>query len=194
MEPAVVPPTIRSTRARVPLQHDGLFARAVTWLSRRLYGEVLDPAGAMLNNRRVLLTDLRHERSLARWKALDPDLRALAEMASASSIGCSWCIDFGHYLARTRGLDVEALREVPTWRTSTRLTPLQRDVIAYAEAMTATPPTVTDDLVAALRDRLGDAALVELTMMVAVENQRSRFNAALGLRSQGLSDRCEVPR
>lgn len=37
------------------------------------------------------------------------------------------------------------------------------------------------------------AALVELTMMVAVENQRSRFNSALGLTSQGFRHRCEVP-
>jgi hypothetical protein len=29
-------------------------------------------------------------------------------------------------------------------------------------------------------------------MMVAVENSRSRFNSALGLVSQGFSDRCQV--
>ena len=58
--------------------------------------------------------------------------------------------------------------------------------------MTATPPTATDRMVATLRDDIGDAALVELTMMVAVENQRSRFNAALGLASQGFSESCRV--
>ena len=52
---------------------------------------------------------------------------------------------------------------------------------------------VTDAMVAGLRGRLDDAALVELTMMVAVENTRSRFNAALGLTSQGFRDRCEIP-
>jgi hypothetical protein len=29
-------------------------------------------------------------------------------------------------------------------------------------------------------------------MVVAVENERSRFNAALGLASQGYADRCEL--
>jgi alkylhydroperoxidase family enzyme len=53
-------------------------------------------------------------------------------------------------------------------------------------------PEVTDELAAALREDLGDAAFVELTMMVAVENQRSRFNTALGLKSQGLKDTCEI--
>jgi alkylhydroperoxidase family enzyme len=60
--------------------------------------------------------------------------------------------------------------------------------------MSATPPEVTDAMVEALRADLGDAAFVELTMMVAVENERSRFNSALGLTSQGFSDRCELPR
>ena len=72
-------------------------------------------------------------------------------------------------------------------------TDLERDVMAYAEAMTATPPTVTDEMVAHLDAQLGHAAVVELTMMVAVENERSRFNSAMGLASQGYSDVCELP-
>jgi alkylhydroperoxidase family enzyme len=65
--------------------------------------------------------------------------------------------------------------------------------MAYAEAVTATPPAVTDEMVADLRRHLNDAELVELTMMVAVENVRSRFNSSLGLTSQGFTDRCEIP-
>jgi alkylhydroperoxidase family enzyme len=48
-------------------------------------------------------------------------------------------------------------------------------------------------MVANLRRELADAALVELTMMISVENVRSRFNSALGLSSQGFKDRCEIP-
>ena len=64
--------------------------------------------------------------------------------------------------------------------------------MAYAEAMTATPPTVDDEMVAELDAALGHEAMVELTMIVAVENERSRFNSALGLASQGYADRCEL--
>ena len=53
---------------------------------------------------------------------------------------------------------------------------------------------VTDELAEGLRVVLGDEAFVELTMMVAVENQRSRLNSALGLTSQGFKDRCELGR
>jgi alkylhydroperoxidase family enzyme len=108
-------------------------------------------------------------------------------------IGCSWCVDFGYYEAHARGMDLAKLAEVPRWQESTVFTEVERRVLEYADAVTATPPTVTDELAAALRSDLGDAALVELTMMVAVENQRSRVNAALGLASQGFSESCRVP-
>jgi AhpD family alkylhydroperoxidase len=180
--------------ARIPLDPPRtLTTRLVEWYSRRTFGVVADPAAAMGHNPRVLRSDLRHEMSLRRWKALDPTLKHLAEMASAVSIGCSWCVDFGYWIGTSTGTDPVKLRDVPRWRESDVYTDLERKVLAYAEAMTATPPAVTDEMVAGLRRELDDAALVELTMMVAVENTRSRFNSALGLHSQGFSDRCEIP-
>ena len=59
--------------------------------------------------------------------------------------------------------------------------------------MTETPPTVDDELVERLLEHLDEAQLVELTMMICLENVRSRFNSAVGLIGQGFKDRCEVP-
>ena len=113
----------------------------------------------MAHNMRVLLTDaaLRDRRS-ARWKQLDPTLKALAVMASAVSIGCSWCVDFGYWETTNAGVDPVKLRDVPRWRDSDVYTDLERQVMAYAEAVTATPPAVTDEMVAGLRRELDDAA------------------------------------
>ncbi|WP_308434324.1 carboxymuconolactone decarboxylase family protein [Streptomyces anandii] len=169
------------------------FLRLVEWYSKRAYGKVLDPARALAHQPRVLWSDLRFEQSVAKWNRLDPGLKALAEMATAAAIGCSWCMDFGYWVSRERGVAPRKVQDVPVWRDSDAYTPLERDVMAYAEAMTATPPAVDDELVAGLRDRLGEPALVELTAMVAVENLRSRINSALGLTSQGFKDRCELP-
>jgi AhpD family alkylhydroperoxidase len=190
---ATTPDDVRRSAARVPLEvPQTLFGRAMAWYSRRAYGDVLDSGLAMMHNRRVLKTVVGFERRVAGWKALDPNLKTLAVMASASHIGCSWCLDFGWYAAHNDGLDVSRLEELPRWRQSEAFTPLERDVIEYAEAMTATPPEVTDQLADRLRNALGEEAFVELTMMVAVENERSRFNSALGLTSQGFKDRCEL--
>ncbi len=170
-----------------------LLVRLLRWYCERSYGKVLDPVVAAAHNRRVVLATSGFELAVARWKALDPQLKALAVMASAASIGCSWCMDFGYWESHRHGMAPEKLHDVPRWRESEAYTPLERDVMEYAEAMSATPPTVTDELVERLREHLDDAALVELTAMVAVENLRSRTNAALGLTSQGFRDTCEIP-
>lgn len=153
------------------------------------------PANALVfwHNRPVLRSVLGFERRVAKWRTLDAHLKTYAVMASAATIGCSWCLDFGYYMAHTDGLDESKVREVPRWRESAVFTPLEREVMAYAEAMSTTPLTVTDEMVAGLLARLGPAAVVELTEMVAVENQRSRFNAAVGLTRQGFSDVCALP-
>ena len=148
---------------------------------------------ALLSNRRVVLSIARFEMSLAKWEQLDPDLKQLVSLAVASQIGCSWCMDFGYYASRTQGIAREKLEQVASWRESTLYTPLERKALEYAEAMTATPPTVTDEMVAGLREELTDGQVVELTSMISVENIRSRTNAALGLTSQGFKAQCDLP-
>ncbi len=152
-----------------------------------------DTAYVLWHHKRVLKAVLKFEQRVAKFNALDRDLSVLAQAASAATVGCSWCLDFGYYLAHSEGLDLAKIREVMRWRESDAFSPVEREVLAYAEAMSTTPVTVTDDMVASLIDHLGNEAMVELTMMIAIENERSRFNSAAGLQSQGYSDVCEVP-
>jgi len=183
----------RRALARVPLDDPhGVFGRLVAWYARRTYGDVPDNGLALLHNVPVLKAVLGFERRVDKWDRLDPDLKMLAQTGSAAAIGCSWCLDFGYFAAHSKGLRVDKLREVPRWRDSEVFSPVERRVLEYAEAMTATPPTVTDAMADALRADLGLDGFLELTMMVAVENERSRFNSALGLTSQGFADRCEL--
>ena len=58
-------------------------------------------------------------------------------------------------LALNQNLDLAKASQVPRWRESEAFTRLERDVLEYAEAMTNTPTTVTDELSARLLDRLG---------------------------------------
>jgi AhpD family alkylhydroperoxidase len=185
----------RRAVARVPLDAPrGVFGRFVAWYARRTYGDVPDNGLALLHNVPVLKAVLGFERRVDKWDRLDPDLKMLAQVASAAVIGCSWCLDFGYFAAHSKGLRVDKIKEVPRWRESDVFTPVERRVLEYAEAMSVTPLTVTDAMADALRADVGVDGFVELTMMVAVENERSRFNSALGLTSQGFADRCELPR
>lgn len=179
--------------ARIPLDTTTSFpARLAAWFSRRRLGRVADPLAAWSHHTGVLLTLLRLEMRVQRWRRLDAGLQALAVMASAARIGCAWCMDFGYWEFHHRGVDQRKLEEVPRWRSSEVYSDLERLVLEYAEAMTETPPAVTDELVARLREHLDDAAVVELTSLVALENMRSRSNAALGLTSQGFKAECEL--
>jgi AhpD family alkylhydroperoxidase len=167
--------------------------RLAEWYSRRKFGVMLDPGKALGHHTGVLRAYARHEMAAVRWRRADRNLKDLAVMAAAARIGCSWCLDFGQWELRMHGIAGEKIHAVTHWRDSALFTDAERLALEYAEAMSATPPEVTDDLVARLRAHLDDGQLVELTAMIALENLRSRLNTAFGLTGQGFSDRCDVP-
>ncbi|MFR9729418.1 carboxymuconolactone decarboxylase family protein [Saccharopolyspora sp. MS10] len=181
---------------RVPAARAGLLARLCYRFSRRRYGAVLDPVAVTAHHPKLLLAAGLGELAVQRAaRVLPASVRELAVYRTATRIGCSWCVDFGTMLQRDEGLDVERLREIEDHRTSPKFTELDRLVIEYADAMTDLPVRVTDEQVAELDRRLGHRGLVELTHMIAVENQRTRFNHALGLTAQGFTsgEACRAP-
>jgi AhpD family alkylhydroperoxidase len=184
---------------RIPLVQDaqaGWLLRTAFRLARRRFGQVPEPVQAAAHHRGLLwaagLHELAYERAATR---LDADLRDLVVHRVATRVGCSWCVDFGTMLTIKAGLSVERHRELGRYRTSAAFTPLEKLALEYADAMTDLPMTVTDELVAALREQLDDAQLVELTYAVALENMRARTNHALGITAQGYTsgDACPVP-
>lgn len=182
------------SNTRIPkAEITGPYGYVVKRFCRKLLGGVPEPAEVMWHNRRVLSSVMGFGGKVQKWDQLDPNLQSYASMAVASLVGCSWCLDFGYFHAHNTGLDETKASEVPRWRESTVFTPLERDVMEYAEAMSQTPMTVTDELAARLLDELGAAAMVELTALVAFSNMSTRSNTAMGIESQGFSTACEVP-
>ena len=170
----------------------GLYGAIVKRMSRRMFGEVPEPVGVAWHNRKVLNLSFSIGRKMQKMDKCDENLKSFAHMAVASMVGCNFCLDFGYFHAHNLGLDVTKAREVPRWRDSDLFTSLERDVMEYAEAMTLTPPTVTDDLSNRLLKALGPAALVELTTAVALGNFMARSNTALGIEAQGFSAGCDL--
>lgn len=171
----------------------GPYGYAVKRFSRKLLGEVPDSLGVMWHNRAVLNGMMGIGRKADKWHQLDPDLKSFAHMAAVAMVGCSFCLDLAYFQAHHRGLDEARASEVPRWRESDVFTPLERDVMEYAEAMTATPPGVTDELSARLLTQLGPSALIELTAWVGLANAMARSNTALGIEAQGFSTGCTRP-
>jgi alkylhydroperoxidase family enzyme len=90
-------------------------------------------------------------------------------------------------------VDPQKVRDVFRWRTSDVYDERERAVLEFAEGATSTPSKVSEELVSRLHEHFSDAEFVELASWVALENFRSRFNAGVGLHSQGFSDKCELP-
>jgi alkylhydroperoxidase family enzyme len=170
----------------------GIYGAVVKRMSRKLMGDVPEPVEVAWHNRKVLNFSFAVGRKSQKWDQCDENLKSFAHMAVASLVGCSFCLDLGYFTAHNEGLDEAKAREVPRWRESSVFTPLERDVMEYAEAMSQTPPTVTDELSARLLDRLGPAALVELTAIIGLANLYTRTNVALGVESQGFSASCDL--
>lgn len=171
----------------------GFAGSMIKRIGRRMFGSVPEPLEVMWHQPKVVRSAMAFGSKVQRWDAADRSLKSFAHMAVAAQVGCSWCLDLGYFQARNDQLDLAKASQVPRWRESDVFTPLERDVMAYAEAATATPPTVTDAMVAGLLDRLGPAALVELTAYIGFANFSTRTNTALGIESQGFSDSCPVP-
>jgi alkylhydroperoxidase family enzyme len=176
---------------RVPkAELTGPYGWMVKRMSRKMFGEVPEPAEVAWHNRKVLNFSFLIGRKIQKWDQCDANLKSFAHMAVSSLVGCSFCLDFGYFMAHNKGLDVAKAREVPRWRESAAFTPLERDVMEYAEAMTQTPPTVTDELSDRLLSALGSAALVELATYISVANLMTRGNVALGVTSQEFANAC----
>jgi AhpD family alkylhydroperoxidase len=183
-----------ASSTRVPATEiTGVYGALLKTMSRRILGQVPEAAGVMWHYPAVFKDMMRFGRRTESWNRLDPNLASYATMAAAATVGCGFCLDLHYFLSHDRGLDEAKAREVPRWRGSTAFTPLERAVMDYAEAMSLTPPAVTDEMAAALLDELGAPALLELTARVGTMNMTARGNVALGIRSQEFSASCGLP-
>lgn len=165
-------------------------------IAKRKFGEVPQPFTVAAHHRRLLAANAVHEMLVqAGSTTLPVAVRELAVFWTARTIGCSWCVDFGSMLQRLDGLDVERLATIDDYATSPLFDEDERAAIAYADAMSTDPHAITDEQVADLRTRFGDAGVIELTYQIGLENMRARMYSALGITEQGFSsgDACRVP-
>jgi AhpD family alkylhydroperoxidase len=180
----------------IPPQRANLVTKLMYRIAKRRFGEVPEPFAVYAHHPGLTFAGAIHETTVERASTkLPANVRELAVYWTARAIGCSWCVDFGAMLQRLDGLDVERLKDIDNYATSDRYTDDERAAIAYADAMTTDPHTVTDEQVADLRRRFSDAGVIELTYQIGIENMRARMNTALGITEQGFSsgEACRVP-
>jgi len=98
-------------------------------------------------------------------------------------------------VGRDNGISAEQIANLPRYRTDFNFSELERLVLEYSDAMTRTPVEVADALFARLREKFGEAELVELTSAIAWENYRARFDHAFGIEAENFTEGavCALP-
>ncbi len=169
-----------------PLKAYPWYLRIFFWSQRRKFGAPLASALVWARVPRLFLAVAFFLTSLERRKSpLTPALRSLVMVRVSQINHCRFCVDANAALLHKRGVDWEKIGALENWRASERFEPVERAVLAYADAVTYTDGRVDDGLVAELKRHFDEDGLVELTGLVAFQNMSSKFNAALDIPPQG---------
>jgi AhpD family alkylhydroperoxidase len=180
----------------LPADKAGFLTRAIYRFAARRYGAVPEPVAVSAHHPGLLIAGGLHELAVQRAATtLSNVVRSLVVYRVAVRLGCSWCVDFGTMLARLDGLDIDRLKQIDSYATSELFTPEERLTLAYADAMTELPVSVTDEQVAELTRTFGRKGVIELTYLIGLENMRARVNSALHITDQGFTSgaACQVP-
>jgi AhpD family alkylhydroperoxidase len=156
---------------------------------------MLEPLRMYAHIPRLLNAYGRLERAESKLNVLTPRHRALAELKSATTVRCEYCIDLGSQIAREWGITDDELLAMADYQNASCFSEVEKLILRYATAISRTPVEVSDELFDALRAHFDTAALVGLTHIVTLGNLRGRFNVALDIGSSGLSGSrvCALP-
>ncbi len=174
----------------------GLGARIAFFFTRRKLAQMtglktagmLEPLRMYAHIPRLLNAYGKLEQAESKLDILSPRHRALAELKSATTVRCEYCIDLGSQIARQWGITDEELLAMADYRNASCFSELDKLILEYATAISRTPVEVSDRLFEALRAHFDTPQLVGLTHVITLGNMRARFNLALGIGSSGFSE------
>ncbi|HEY1842254.1 MAG TPA: carboxymuconolactone decarboxylase family protein [Mycobacterium sp.] len=184
--------------------HDaGLGARIAYFFTKRRFKQMtgletatmLEPLRMYAYIPKLLSAYGRLELAESKMDVLSPRQRALAELKSAMTVRCEYCIDLGSAIARRWGLTDDELLALSDYRSAACFSALDKLILEYATAVSRTPVEVSDELFDGLRVHFDNAQLVGLTHIITLGNLRGRFNLALGIGASGFSEGmvCALP-
>ena len=167
------------------------YVRLILAAQRRKYGVELEPARLWGRLPRSFLMLTLLYRTLDRGGSpIEPALRSLVQVRVSRINWCPFCVDSNGALALERGVTQDKLAALDEFERSPLFSEREKAALAYAQAMTDPARRVDDAAFARLRAHFDEQAILELTALDAFQNLSSKFNAALGVPSQGF---CAAP-
>lgn len=124
-------------------------------------------------------------RFMTRESTLEPGLKLLIQAWTANYNDCAFCIDITHAFAADDPPLLEKLWRVTQYATDPAFSEAERAALAYVEAVTR-DRNASDSVFAAMQLQFSDRAIVEITLVNAIENFYNLVNRPLGIESDGL--------
>nr|WP_245000196.1 carboxymuconolactone decarboxylase family protein [Enterobacter kobei] len=156
-------------------------------MQRKHFGAVLNPTRWWGRMPRLFWLVVLFVGFLERRNArLTPQLRSLLMTRVSQLCHCAFCIDANSLRLAERSGALDKVQAVSDWSDSDLFSEQERAALAYAEAVTATPPRVDEAIKTALKRHFTDEVITEMTALIAFQNLSARFNAALDIPAQGL--------
>ena len=112
-------------------------------------------------------------------RALDPVLRELGQIRAGWAAGSQFVFSQHCKSLRDLGVDEEKIQSIPSWSTAACFDDTERVVLAYTDCLVYDHGRVPDELFDALRSRLGDEAVLELTYITSLYFQHAVMSRAL---------------
>ncbi|PXW76466.1 alkylhydroperoxidase family enzyme [Blastomonas natatoria] len=127
-------------------------------------------------------------------RMLDPALRELGQTRAGYAVGSRFVYSQHMKAARFAGLSEEQVEAIAHWHVADCFTPIQRAVLAYADALVLQHGRVSDGVFAALKAELSDEEILELTYVTATYMMHGVMSRALRLEYDDVDDPVtEVP-
>ena len=156
-------------------------------MQKKHFGAVLNPTRWWGRMPRLFWLVALFVGYLERRKArLTPVLRSLLMTRVSQICHCAFCIDANSLRLAERSGALDKVQAVSQWRDAALFNEQERAALAYAEAVTATPPRADEAIRTALKRHFTEDAITEMTALIAFQNLSARFNAALDIPAQGL--------
>ena len=112
-------------------------------------------------------------------RVLPPELRELGQIRAGWLAGSSFVFSQHCKSCRALGMDEAKIAAIPGWQVSDAFDATERAVLAYTDALTSDHGRVSDEVFAALRERLSDEQILELTYITGMYIMHAIMSRAL---------------
>jgi alkylhydroperoxidase family enzyme len=153
--------------------------------ARKRLGKDIAPLETIATHPDVLIPYAKFSQAMEKTNLIPAKLKVLGQIRAAKLVECPFWIDINSAGGRRAGLSDDQIRNLNWYTESDLFSADEKLVLELADAITATPAKVTQELCERLQQRFSTPQLVELAAAIAWENYRARSNRVFGFGSEG---------